>query len=327
MLVGYSLGGLLLSAIGQVLFHLDVESDIGMLVGVKILQPLQGGLKVHRLIGWQGAQGLDVLDDLALDARQVAVLVDLDDAHRVFALLVKADGYRGAAITGALTHILRPVDVSQGSIVVTCTQGGDVDALHLHVAVMAREVAVAHCQVGHQHHGKLVGVFVVGLLEQGLEIGLLALFTFDVVHSCRYGKTAGVGKRNGGHDTLVAHLDDVAADVGLAVLVAGDGAHHGDTGQFPQPLVAVETRCAVVVAGDDDDGHRGACLVDVEHSLDIEADGCIRRSGSMEDVAAHEQGGGCLFAHDVGQLGQEIALFLATVIAIEILAQMPVTGV
>ena len=82
-----------------------------------------------------------------------------------------------------------------------------------------------------------------------------------------------------------------------------------------------------MVAGDDDDFHVGTGIVDVQHRIDIEVDCCTRRCCSMEDVAAHEQRIWGVFLDDVGQLPQEGALFLTAVIAVEILAQMPVTGV
>ena len=82
-----------------------------------------------------------------------------------------------------------------------------------------------------------------------------------------------------------------------------------------------------MVAGNHDNGHVGACLVDVKHRVDVEVDSRIGRGGRVVDVAADEQGVGLVLAHDIGQLPQEVDLLLATVIAIEILAQVPITGV
>ena len=66
--------------------------------------------------------------------------------------------------------------------------------------------------------------------------------------------------------------------------------------------------------------------MDVEHPLDVHAHSGARRCRRVVDVAADEQCVGLLLVHDVGQLPQEVALLLAAVIAVEILAQVPVTG-
>ena len=191
---------------------------------------------------------------------------------------------------------------------------------------MAGDVAVTNGQVGHEHHGQVVVVDGLGLVEQGLEKFRHALVSMGVV-SLDGRETGGIGKRDSGHNALVAHLDEVAADVGMPISVTGDAAQDVHAGILPQAAVALEACRAVMVTGNDDDRHPGACLMNVDHGIDIEADGGARRRGRVENVTADEQGVGLLFAHDVGQLTQEVPLLLAAVIAIEILAQVPVAGV
>ena len=82
-----------------------------------------------------------------------------------------------------------------------------------------------------------------------------------------------------------------------------------------------------MVAGDDDDSHFGTCIVDVEHPFYIKVDGGIGWGCNIENVAAHQQGIRLVGVYNLGQLPQEVTMLLATVIAIKILAKMPVTGV
>ena len=134
---------------------------------------------------------------------------------------------------------------------------------------MTGEVAVVNGKMRHKHHGQTALVVRIGFVKQGLEVGLLALVALGLVHAdAREG--AGIGKRYGGDDALAAHVDDVAGQVGLAAFIAGYTAQHGHSGQLPQALVAVEARRAVVIARNDDDGHRGASPVNVQHGIDIE---------------------------------------------------------
>ena len=165
--------------------------------------------------------------------------VNLDEAHRVGALLVKAHGNGSAAVAGAFVHLLRAVDVAQRGIVIAPAQDFDIYPFHLHVAVMAGIVGVAHGQVSHQCHGQFVRVQLVSTLEQGVKIGSLSQ---TCIHRARFdkGETGGVCIGYSGDDCLVLDGDDVAVEVGHPLAVTGDAAQHGHTGDLPQQALALE---------------------------------------------------------------------------------------
>ena len=135
--------------------------------------------------------------------------INLDNAHRVLALLVKAHGHGSAAVAGAPAHVLGAVDVSQGGVVISVAQGVQLYTFHHHVAVVARKIAVVDGQMRHEHNRQPIAVKFIRAVEQGLEIGLLALVAADVGRSRCQRETGGVGKRHGSDNGPVAHLDDV----------------------------------------------------------------------------------------------------------------------
>ena len=68
------------------------------------------------------------------------------------------------------------MDVSQSRIVITLPQSANINTVHHDEVVVTGNIAVLDGKVSHQHHRQfLVDIATVGTVEQGLEIGPLAL--------------------------------------------------------------------------------------------------------------------------------------------------------
>ena len=243
-------------------------------------------------------------------------------AHGVLVSLVEAHGEGSAAVaccgSVAAVHGLVAVYVSERHIVVAAAEGVETHAVdasdgRLAGVAVAGGVGGGHAEVRHHHEGQPVVVRVARMGDGERK---------EVV-----GEVAAVGEWQGEYVSLpfdgechgVGHLAGVA---GAAAVEAPYGLDAEARHQWGMGLVA---RRAVVVAGREYHQHVApSCLAHLHEGFRQHRLGCRRGCGGVEDVAAHKQCVGMLFADDAGYVAEHLPLLGEAVPAHECLAYMPV---
>ena len=142
----------------------------------------------------------------------------------------------------AMTQSLGLVDMPQRKIVIArAIMAQRHGAEGAHINVVARDVATLHRLMCHHHHGLARDVLACDVVQQSLN-SRLALAGHE-------------GQR---HDIARTQAHDVMLHPGI------DGRHDGRQGsthepnarKLPHPVVRLQPRGRVVIAGHDDDGHR-----------------------------------------------------------------------
>ena len=155
---------------------------------------------------------------------------------------------------------------------------------------------------------------VACLIEEGLVEGSgLADDTSVRAVGRDSGKTGGCGVRNGKDVTKEVAIRRVYGDqvaIRERVFVsATDVADNVDLDGLENVTRGFEAGCGIVIAGGDDDGHRGAGLMEAAEDLVVKSEGFREGIGGIEDVTGDKECVGLVLLGQLDYLTESGAVF------------------
>ena len=256
-----------------ILLHLDIQTDIGLLVLRERLKHAESAFKIDSLALGKSHYGSENRDIDSPDLRQDVTSLQFDDSDAMRIILIETYRYGRATVTGTSTHRLRKMNVTEGKIIETVSEFTDVDAVKSsYDYILLARIASYNGGMRHQHYRQVFLIDFSSPFKKGSEEGCRPLMTGHILghgrkvlritmrHSC-YIPPDGLADRNYMPVQIVRRIS------------ACNGTDCMDGKMFPQASVSLYSRSAVMIAGRHDYGHAGGCFMDTQHILYIHLSG------------------------------------------------------